>query len=728
MNTHDNLEQYTNGNEEFYQQALKDYLQNLSGTYISTSNVKLDLIIEAVFGLFSSAVKLNPNKYPEFKGNTVSPGLLSNFMEAFRIFFLNNRQPNGKVVVNNMSFSDAKQVDSLLQKGMETYAKLVALNINELKTDVQTNWKIFTLGTWYRKITQLLDERCSFANPTHYSLLLTDLNKIPQYRNNESHNNLDLTYLWQHINDMLVFIVVAAYVRGIIFKSRFGCLRLTTDMDCKASLYLKDIKIGFAKIYRQSSSSQIKGRFQINFKEEWNPENEYTLQFQAIDSDEIIKQVTVKPENKYSDYHFSMEEAYPASDSAEDDTSEKKIMPLISFPRKDYQILTISFRGGAYIGPTNEEGLPNGRGKYTVDNLAYEGVFADGEPVGVFTVRYEDKDQPFTYHGTLTKDFTADNGMMVKKKQKRQYIGQFEGWYLKKGSKRADGNLVYDGEFINLPTAEGVVLNQYHGKGKLYTEEGVYSGDFAFNKKEGEGIFSYNDPAKKAFKGVWINDICIENTEMEELDGKNHEGHAKEDKRPVQVKTPSEPKEQAGDEAPAIKTVLLAMVLPDGPFCMTDDNGTDLVPFIKGNKLEIAPDSSLTVWLQNDRRIQAIFKVSSIPGMYECWNIKQQLEDVASSLPLQHTDGPMTLSDGSVYEGELKNGLPHGNGVLRMPRQTYTGGFAEGKYHGRGSIQCKNGDVITGTYDYGKKNGHFTRTTSRGQKYVSNWLDGNQVG
>lgn len=728
MNTHDNLQQYTNGNEAFYKQALKDYLQNLSGTYISASKMKPDLIIEAVFELFSFAAELNPKQYPEFKGNTVSPGLLSNFMEAFRIFFLKNRQPDGKVVVNNMSFSDAKQVDSLLQKGMETYAKLVALKINELRSDVQDNWKAFTLGTWYRKITRLLDERCSFANPTLYSLLLSDLNKIPQYRNSESHNNLDLTYLWQHINDMLVFIVVAAYVRRIIFLSRFGYMRLTTDMDCKVSLYLKDKEIGNAKIYRQSSSSQIKGRFQINFKEEWKAENEYTLQFRAIDSDEIIRQVSVKPESKYSDYHFSMEEENPASDSSEEDTSEKKIMPLVSFPKESYRVLTQSFRGGAYIGSTNEEGLPHGRGRYTVDNLAYEGVFADGEPVGDFTVHYEDNDQPFTYHGTLTKDFKADNGMMTKKKQQRAYSGQFEGWFLKKGYKYADGKLVYEGEFINLPTAEGVNLNQYHGKGKLYTEEGVFSGEFAFNMKEGKGVFSYNDPAKKAYKGVWINDMCIEKTEMEEPDEKKQEEQAKENKEAVQVKTPSGPKEQEDNEATTIKTVLLAMVLPDRPFCMTDANGTDLVPFIKGNKLEIAPDSSLTVWLQDDRSIQTSFKVSSIPGLYECWNIKQQLEDVAASLPLQHTDGPMTLSDGSVYEGELKNGLPHGNGVLRMPRQTYTGGFAQGKYHGEGSIQCKNGDVITGTYDYGKKNGRFTRTTSRGQIYVSEWLDGNQVG
>ncbi|WP_368336336.1 hypothetical protein [Parabacteroides merdae] len=706
MNTHDNLQQYTNGNEVFYKQALGDYLQNLSGTYISASKMKPDSIIEVVFDLFSYAAELNPGQYPEFKGNTVSPGLLSNFMEAFNIFFLKNRQPDGKVVVNSMSFSDAKQVDSLLQKGMETYAKLVALNINELKTDVQANWRTFTLGTWFRKITQLLDERCSFANPTLYSLLLSDLNKIPQYRNSESHNNLDLTYLWQHINDMLVFIVVAAFVRRIIYLSRYGYMRLTTDMDCKVSLYLNDKEIGNAKIFRQSSSSQIKGRFQINFKEEWKAENEYTLQFKAIDTNEIIRQVSVKPESKYSDYHFSMEEEKPAPDLSEEDKPKKKIMPLVSFPRESDRVLTHSFRGGAYIGSINEEGLPHGRGRYTVDNLAYEGKFADGEPVGDFTVHYEDNDEPFTYHGTLTKDFTADNGMMTKKKQQRAYSGQFEEWFLKKGSKFADGKLVYEGEFINLPTTKGVNMNLYHGKGKLYTEEGVFTGEFNFNKKVGKGVFTYNDPAKKAYKGVWIDDMCIEKTEIEEPDEKKQEDN----------------------EATTIKTVLLAMVLPDRPFCMTDANGTDLVPFIKGNKLEIAPESSLTVWLQDDSSIQTSFKVSSIPGMYECWNIKQQLEDVAASLPLQHTDGPMTLSDGSVYEGELKNGLPHGNGVLRMPRQTYTGGFAQGKYHGEGSILCKNGDVITGTYNYGKKNGRFTRTTSRGQTFASEWLDGNQVG
>lgn len=48
-------------------------------------------------------------------------------------------------------------------------------------------------------------------------------------------------------------------------------------------------------------------------------------------------------------------------------------------------------------------------------------------------------------------------------------------------------------------------------------------------------------------------------------------------------------------------------------------------------------------------------------------------------------------ADGTVYEGYMKNGKPHGYGVLEWGRidnhLKYTGEFENGKMHGRGKVR-----------------------------------------
>lgn len=56
--------------------------------------------------------------------------------------------------------------------------------------------------------------------------------------------------------------------------------------------------------------------------------------------------------------------------------------------------------------------------------------------------------------------------------------------------------------------------------------------------------------------------------------------------------------------------------------------------------------------------------------------------------------GTLTFPDGSSYEGQLKKGMPHGQGFKRWPLndekkhqyQQYTGTWVEGKMEGQGEL------------------------------------------
>ena len=97
----------------------------------------------------------------------------------------------------------------------------------------------------------------------------------------------------------------------------------------------------------------------------------------------------------------------------------------------------------------------------------------------------------------------------------------------------------------------------------------------------------------------------------------------------------------------------------------------------------------------------------------------------------------MVLEDGSVYEGDIKNGLPNGQGTMRYPghewhedlffdsstwiqlrageekhipdigdrsgheTNVYKGSFRDGKRHGHGKVEFANGSWFDGFYSKG---------------------------
>lgn len=83
----------------------------------------------------------------------------------------------------------------------------------------------------------------------------------------------------------------------------------------------------------------------------------------------------------------------------------------------------------------------------------------------------------------------------------------------------------------------------------------------------------------------------------------------------------------------------------------------------------------------------------------------------------------ITFPDGSTYTGEIKNGYPHGAGVLqyassdKKKRQKYEGEFSNGFPHGKGTMIWVVGDKYVGEWKNGKMHGNGKHTYADGKTY-----------
>ena len=81
------------------------------------------------------------------------------------------------------------------------------------------------------------------------------------------------------------------------------------------------------------------------------------------------------------------------------------------------------------------------------------------------------------------------------------------------------------------------------------------------------------------------------------------------------------------------------------------------------------------------------------------------------------------------YIGEIKNGLPHGQGKLYYVHGgKYIGEWNCGERHGLGSYRYSDGRISFGTYHKGKKNGIMTIKCPNGDTYEGTFKNGNPSG
>jgi len=110
--------------------------------------------------------------------------------------------------------------------------------------------------------------------------------------------------------------------------------------------------------------------------------------------------------------------------------------------------------------------------------------------------------------------------------------------------------------------------------------------------------------------------------------------------------------------------------------------------------------------------------------------------------------------DGENYEGEFRDGMKHGHGLLTALRwyykgefrlgkrngkgeyrwtdgtnRLYEGGFDEDMFHGQGTYTDEFGNVYIGGYERGKKSGHgMLKMVKKGLVYEGSWSDGKKDG
>lgn len=85
----------------------------------------------------------------------------------------------------------------------------------------------------------------------------------------------------------------------------------------------------------------------------------------------------------------------------------------------------------------------------------------------------------------------------------------------------------------------------------------------------------------------------------------------------------------------------------------------------------------------------------------------------------------VNLPDGSIYTGKMKNGMMHGQGILKFPDgSVYTGMMKKGMMNGQGVLTYSNGDKYDGRWRDNLMDGYGTYNWSDGSWYQGNYRKG----
>lgn len=84
----------------------------------------------------------------------------------------------------------------------------------------------------------------------------------------------------------------------------------------------------------------------------------------------------------------------------------------------------------------------------------------------------------------------------------------------------------------------------------------------------------------------------------------------------------------------------------------------------------------------------------------------------------------INYSDGSIYIGQVVDGLPHGRGTMIWPNgNVYTGDHVNGERTGKGSCSWANGDTYAGSFVNDVRTGKGTYTWADGTVYSGDFVD-----
>lgn len=91
---------------------------------------------------------------------------------------------------------------------------------------------------------------------------------------------------------------------------------------------------------------------------------------------------------------------------------------------------------------------------------------------------------------------------------------------------------------------------------------------------------------------------------------------------------------------------------------------------------------------------------------------------LGTSAPVKNGNEQIAYADGTVYSGDIRNGMPEGRGTCKWSNgDTYTGGFSNGTMNGQGTYVWANGEKYTGAFVNGLRTGQGIYTWPRGAQY-----------
>ncbi len=397
-----------------------------------------------------------------------------------------------------------------------------------------------------------------------------------------------------------------------------------------------------------------------------------------------------------------------------------------------------------------EKGVFNGQGTLSYAGGEIIGVFIEGDINGEGRAIWPE----FKYYGNMNKGVASGKGSI--QTQNYSYTGQVENWSANGSGKmifteNAIGGGKYNyfkGNFVNdQPMGSGTMTYNnkdslsgtwngylFTGNGKLTLNDGsIYEGDWKNGKKDGKGKITYTDG--NVLAGDFINDGFNGNGRIKLADGGIFEGTIINNK-PSGNGTVSYPN---GDKLTGLwneqgfngtgKRTYEQITNQEGKFCYEEGDWKNGKLNGKGKKVyqfKVNPeDTWMSVGTYTGDFVNGIFQGQ---GKLEYYNGTADLIVEGTWSNGQSTNGKVTTTydegdyteietytgtltglgiangsgtiksfDGSVYVGQVSNGMPNGEGTLTKKNgQVEKGKFVNGEF--KKPFQCKSTKIGNQTW------------------------------
>lgn len=308
---------------------------------------------------------------------------------------------------------------------------------------------------------------------------------------------------------------------------------------------------------------------------------------------------------------------------------------------------TIRFADGIYSG-VNVDGVRQGYGTFKYDNGdVYTGVWANNKRSGRGTCKYKNGD---TYEGDWKND-TCQDGTLTYANGDEYYgrwkKGKINGW----GKyRKADGS-TYEGKFKD---------SKKDGGGLLITADGdTIAGEFRNDNAHGYNYIRFKDGTRVMLmcKDDIPNGFCIK----EATDGNLYYQYQKDGKF-------------------------------DGPVII------------------IKPDKTICGLIYSNGKLIDSNSHKIIDKKQVYYDLKEPDLSYIRTKPADTHFGEIIYSDGGVYIGDIREGMPYGFGILvYVNRNAYIGTVEMGFREGQGAyVYFNSGDCYHGQWHNDKLNGIAT--------------------